>query len=90
MTLPLLAKVAKAGLTLGKAGALAGAKWGIKKLAKRFRKRRRRRTRQKTMQRFHRHKPFYKPFYEPQTTKNVKIFYNMPMPIKSTPSVNWF
>ena len=38
---PLLGKLARAGLRLGKAGALAGAKWGIKKLAKRFRKRKR-------------------------------------------------
>ena len=39
---PLLGKLARAGLRLGKAGALAGAKWGIKKLAKRFRKSKRR------------------------------------------------
>ena len=41
---PLLTRLARAGLRLGKAGALAGAKWGIKKLAKRFRKRKRRRS----------------------------------------------
>ena len=38
---PILGKLARAGLRLGKAGALAGAKWGIKKLAKRFRKKKR-------------------------------------------------